>query len=685
MRFRGLLLASLLALLAWPGAGLAQGEASAVLELGFTPTPRAQIAIWIEDTQGRFLATAGLTEAVAFRGVGNRPGASQMNSGYRWPYGRREGILPVWGRRRATAHGARQFRRVIFQDRTSEGLASRTSNDHSIDNYFCLSFNRETTRRDALDAISCASIFTSDKGRFVTDADVDGGYAEPWTGIDDGVGQMMPMPRHSFYPPRMDMVPCVVGNCYDHDDLLDFAAQAREVMPEIDAITMATPPGGVLQSVLFSVPEGWPGGDYRMLVEVHTEGDYNDVWNDVSYPTPALPTGTWDTWALTYGYAYRGQPSVVFEVPFSLGAQGEVTTHTDAPIGASSWRHWDLGYGQLAGLEGITDDPFGAPGSGADRFVLDGDGHRLSLTVRTLGEYAQPAEGEDPWGHVPLPDPDALIDPLNQPVEEEDLPEPVQEPVAPGGDDDDTDTAQPDDTPAVLDEPSVPQVDPEGDALILVGSGDGDTVGAVRGLDVTRHEDRLRAHEWVAIRFLAVESDQPLHSYEVRVATRPITDEASFIREGRPAKTATDDAEGAVSLMLPVDVPAGQSIESAIGDLAPETRYWIGVRGKDHFDRKGPISVVEITTHERIFATVTACFVATAAYGTPMAGEVGSLRRLRDRHMLTHAPGRLFVKQYYAHGPALAAVIREREWLREAARLALSPLVRVAGLLEGAE
>src|SRR5512142_2172713 len=110
-----------------------------LLEFDFTPVHYAQLAIWIEKDDGTFLSTVRLTEAVAYRGIGNRPGASEMNSGFRWPYGRREGVLPIWAHRRMTGDGARPFKRVIFQKRTSEGLASRTSDDYSRDEYFCLS------------------------------------------------------------------------------------------------------------------------------------------------------------------------------------------------------------------------------------------------------------------------------------------------------------------------------------------------------------------------------------------------------------------------------------------------------------------------------------------------------------------------------------------------------------------
>ena len=122
-----------------------------------------------------------------------------MNSGYRWPYGRREGVLPVWAHRRVLRFPVRLSLspRVIFQNRTSEGFASRTSNDSTPDSDFCLSFNVETTKRSALDAISCASAFSSDKGRFLVDADIANGYAEPAEETGAGAGSDRPLDRKS--------------------------------------------------------------------------------------------------------------------------------------------------------------------------------------------------------------------------------------------------------------------------------------------------------------------------------------------------------------------------------------------------------------------------------------------------------------------------------------------------------
>jgi hypothetical protein len=70
--------------------------------------------------------------------------------------------------------------------------------------------------------------------------------------------------------------------------------------------------------------------------------------------------------------------------------------------------------------------------------------------------------------------------------------------------------------------------------------------------------------------------------------------------------------------------------------------------------------------------------VATAAYGTPLAPEIGALRRFRDRYLRGNAVGEALVAIYGELGPIAADAIRNDEHARALARVVLSPIVDFA-------
>ena len=71
-----------------------------------------------------------------------------------------------------------------------------------------------------------------------------------------------------------------------------------------------------------------------------------------------------------------------------------------------------------------------------------------------------------------------------------------------------------------------------------------------------------------------------------------------------------------------------------------------------------------------------ACFIATAAYGTPMAEEINTLRRFRDEVMEPNLLGKYFVTLYYDISPPLARVIARSKSMKAFVRLNLKPIIR---------
>lgn len=69
------------------------------------------------------------------------------------------------------------------------------------------------------------------------------------------------------------------------------------------------------------------------------------------------------------------------------------------------------------------------------------------------------------------------------------------------------------------------------------------------------------------------------------------------------------------------------------------------------------------------------CFIATAAYGSPLAGEVVLLQSFRDNCLSRHALGEKFIQAYYRFSPPLASQISRHKVLKSMTRLLLFPVI----------
>jgi len=129
-----------------------------------------------------------------------------------------------------------------------------------------------------------------------------------------------------------------------------------------------------------------------------------------------------------------------------------------------------------------------------------------------------------------------------------------------------------------------------------------------------------------------------------------------------------------------------------ISGLEVGTTYFVGVTAVDEVGNESelpellngtPISVDDFWEHYQKSGGQEEggfCFVATAAWGSPLQPSVALLRTFRDRALLTSPWGRSLVGMYYTWGPPAARYIKDRPVLRFAARVALLPAVGVAWL-----
>jgi uncharacterized repeat protein (TIGR02543 family) len=75
------------------------------------------------------------------------------------------------------------------------------------------------------------------------------------------------------------------------------------------------------------------------------------------------------------------------------------------------------------------------------------------------------------------------------------------------------------------------------------------------------------------------------------------------------------------------------------------------------------------------------CFIATAAYGSPLHHHLDILRDFRDKYLMPGKSGRAIVNVYYRYSPFVANLIAKNKVLRIVIRLHLLPFVTFSYLM----
>ncbi len=324
-----------------PATALADRPAGVCVDVGvdFTPTDSMQIVAWVEKTDGTYVDTVYVTHKIGRFGLGNRPGRSDFNTGSptgdTFPYGRRTMTFPVWAHR----HG-KTFPQIVFQNGDENNLSHpfMQSSAESPPPYCRPLMPSE----QSFDSGSCASATFTDKGMF-----------------DES--------QTSLYPPRSDLM--------RKPGTDSPAVDMYRTMNTFDAVSQATPPGGVAATASWAAPQRVDYGDYVLFVETAKTYDFNASYNESTFPSP---TGI--PWA-DYGKAWRGQPSIVYRVPFTIA---------DSPQRGLTQDY--AGYGDPSGNTGTLNPPDATittnmPGSGASRMQLVSDGSEMyRVRVRATPE-----------------------------------------------------------------------------------------------------------------------------------------------------------------------------------------------------------------------------------------------------------------------------------------------------------
>ena len=137
--------------------------------------------------------------------------------------------------------------------------------------------------------------------------------------------------------------------------------------------------------------------------------------------------------------------------------------------------------------------------------------------------------------------------------------------------------------------------------------------------------------------------------------------------------TATTDTPTMLKEGYTMDGSGSGLYSSILENLQPDTRYYVRA-----------YAIVGDTIYygpQTAFETSSACFIATAAYGSIVHPAVGVLRQFRDAYLKTNPLGRQFVNWYYTYSPPIADRIATSPGLRWLTRAALMPLVGVSWLL----
>jgi len=164
-------------------------------------------------------------------------------------------------------------------------------------------------------------------------------------------------------------------------------------------------------------------------------------------------------------------------------------------------------------------------------------------------------------------------------------------------------------------------------------------------------------------------------SYDLRYSAAPITTDEEWNKAHQLAdlpvpRTAGEPEEYTTPVLSAGTYYFALSARSSEGLISQRASVAAIVTKGSQSDTSAAGAITDVQTSGR-----SGCFIATAAFGSPVDPHVMSLRHFRDTRLLTNLPGRVFVNFYYRVSPPIAAFISRSQALRTATCVLLLPVV----------
>jgi tetratricopeptide (TPR) repeat protein len=166
--------------------------------------------------------------------------------------------------------------------------------------------------------------------------------------------------------------------------------------------------------------------------------------------------------------------------------------------------------------------------------------------------------------------------------------------------------------------------------------------------------------------------------------------QAQFIYHALSANLSVYGSNSSLTVANPANIDLALDYINRSLELCPDNAIYLNLKGlllwEGKKDKASALPLIQkaaklkpndiaIQNNLKSIEDPKGCFIATAAYGTPVADDINELRYWRDITLSESIYGRAFIKVYYKISPPIANRIATRPTVKKIVRTMLKPLI----------